>query len=146
MKLLVKRNTYYKDTTIGEIFVDDKRLAYTLEDTVRATGVKVKHHTAIPEGVYKVALSISSRFKRKLPMIYSEDNKYELKNDGMSFSGIRIHRGNTDDHTSGCILVGFDNTRDKIYNSTSAEVALMSLLEAATDEITLEIVNGQQLK
>ena len=51
---------------------------------------------AIPTGFYRLRVTMSPRFKIYLPIL-----------DGViGRSGIRIHAGNTIDHTEGCILVG----------------------------------------
>ena len=58
------------------------------------------------------------------------------------FEGIRIHPGNTDQNTEGCILVGVGIGNDRLYNSRQAYERLFNKLEAAEalgEEITIEI-------
>jgi hypothetical protein len=130
MKILVKRKWQVGDTTTGEMWVDDVFFCYTLEDKIRE--IKIKHKTAIPEGVYKLVLSVSNRFKKILPEILNVSN----------FTGIRIHAGNTHIDTSGCILIGEILTKDKtkLINSRQAMNKLMSLLQKQNN-ITIEIKN-----
>jgi len=118
MILKLVRDSYTKDTTLGKLYIDGLFFCHTLEDASRDYGVKVKGHTAIPRGEYKVKLSKSSRFKRTMPMIYTEDNEYELKNKGISFKGIRIHGGNTHKNTEGCILVAKRKLNDSTIQGT----------------------------
>ena len=118
MKLELVRESYTKDTTIGKLYIDGVYFCYTLEDAVRDYGVKVKEHTAIPRGEYKVKLSMSSRFKRVMPMVYTEPNEYELINGGISFKGIRFHGGNTHKNTEGCILVAKNKLNDSTIQGT----------------------------
>ena len=106
VELLLIRDTFTENTTLGKLFANGTDFCHTLGDTVRAEGIKVYGHTAIPAGEYRVKLSKSSRFNRVMPMVYTEDNGYELKNGGISFKGIRMHGGNTHRNTEGCILVG----------------------------------------
>lgn len=138
-KLLVIRDTFTDDTTIGKLFVNGEFFCYTLEDAVRDYGVKVKGDTAIPRGKYKVKISRSSRFKRLMPMVYTESNGYELVNGGISFKGIRIHGGNTHNNTEGCILVAHNKVNDKRIQGT-AERELTELL-STFDKITLEVIS-----
>lgn len=108
MQLLLKRIKFSEKSTIGELYVDGKFECYTLEDVVRE--VKIPNETAIPYGTYTVTISYSPRFKRYLPELHDVPN----------FSKIRIHPGNTDKNTEGCILVGENYTDDFISNSRVA--------------------------
>ncbi len=120
--------------TIGRLFVDGKYFCDTLEDRCRDFDKeeKVMNETAIPEGIYEVIVNVSARFKRKLPLLL----------DVPHFSGIRIHRGNTDKDTSGCILVGENKQPGRVINSTGYELRLTELIEKAMlagDKIMIEI-------
>lgn len=79
MKLLILRHRYTPTGTFGKLFIDGVEECFTLEDTIRPPGIKVKHHTAIPEGVYRVKLHVSPRFKRTLPLIYNQDDEHTIK-------------------------------------------------------------------
>ncbi len=123
MKLELKR-LYFKDTyTIGKLYVDGDYLCDTLEDKHRPDGIKVYGETCIPEGTYKVILNYSNRFKKIMPLVVNVP----------SFEGIRIHPGNTDKDTSGCILVGENKIKGQLINSRVAYNNLMSLLEGETN-------------
>ena len=70
----------------GQLYVDGEYFCDTLENT----------DYAIPTGFYRLRVTMSPRFKIYLPIL-----------DGViGRSGIRIHAGNTIEHTEGCILVG----------------------------------------
>lgn len=99
------RHLHGLKTTIGRMYLNGKYFGYVLEDVVRGTGIKIMGETAIPAGTYNVKVSMSGRFKRLMPMIYSEENGYELIADGKSFKGIRIHGGNRAKDTHGCPLI-----------------------------------------
>ena len=49
------------------------------------------------------------------------------------FEGIRIHAGNTDKDTEGCLLVGMTRATDFIGQSRLAFTALMDKLKSSTD-------------
>lgn len=137
MKLKLIRESFTKDTTIGKLYINGVYFCYTLEDAVRDYGVKVNGHTAIPRGNYKVKLSMSSRFKRVMPMVYTEKNEYELINGGISFKGIRFHGGNNHINTDGCILVAKNKLNDSTIQGTM-EKDLVKVL-SNEKEISLEV-------
>ena len=129
MEIQVTRNEFTDQSTIGEMYVDGTFECYTLEDVVRP--VKTKGITAIPAGSYEVVVSFSERFQRPLPLLLHVPN----------FDGVRIHPGNTDRDTEGCILVGKTKERDFIGASKLAFEALFEKIQAALqrDKIFIHI-------
>lgn len=108
MRLLLQRGISTERSTPGVLFVDGRRECFTLEDVVRPE--KIKGRTAIPAGTYEVIINWSARFKRMLPLLLNVPG----------FEGVRIHPGNTDADTEGCILVGVANGRDSLQRSRDA--------------------------
>ena len=105
MKLTVVRTQFGTDATNGLLFIDGIFECYTLEDQYQA--VKVMHETCIPEGTYDINFRKTGGVHAK----YSE--RYKNAHYGMlhiqdvpNFTYILIHTGNTDEHTSGCLIVG----------------------------------------
>ena len=134
MKLELNRIARKPLYTIGRLFVGGKYFCDTLEDRCRDLDKeeKVMHETAIPAGTYEVVVNVSGGFKRKLPLLL--DVPY--------FSGIRIHRGNTDKDTSGCILVGMNKQPGRVINSTGYELRLTGMLEKTMlsgEKITIQV-------
>jgi len=127
LKLSIVRWPSTKKSTSGIMYIDGKFFCFTLEDVERE--VKIMHETCIPKGIYKVVLTMSNRFKKILPLVCDVPN----------FEGIRIHAGNTDKSTSGCILVGKVKDTDFIGKSMEAKEELMKILTAHKGIITLEI-------
>ena len=126
MKIEIKRLYKTENSTIGELTVDGKFECYTLEDKERE--VKIKCETAIPKGTYKVIINKSNRFKKLLPLLLSVPN----------FEGVRIHPGNTNHDTEGCVLVGRTRSKDFIGQSRKAFESLFAKMKEAK-EITLII-------
>lgn len=145
MKLLLERRPSGASCTIGDLSVSGDPECFTLEDLVRevegapVADWKVYGKTAIPAGTYVVRITYSNRFKRPLPLLI----------DVPGFEGVRIHPGNTDADTDGCILPG---TRiaphgEAVEQSRAAFDRLFDRIaaaEAATDEITITIINANQ--
>lgn len=143
MKLTLERDRSHLTCTTGSLFIDGSLECFTLEDVVREIrGVpverwKIKGKTAIPEGTYAVTLSLSNRFKKVLPILIGVDG----------FSGVRIHSGNTDADTEGCILVGQLQGHESILQSRAALQPLMDKFSAAIsrgEAIEIEIINASE--
>jgi len=114
---------------IGDLYLndDDKPFCYTLEDELRGDDVKVYGETAISAGTYKVVVDMSGRFKRLMPRILNVP----------MFSGIRIHGGNDEEDTLGCILVCFNSDGKRIWGTAEKELTA-KLLEYDDIEIIIE--------
>jgi len=138
----VIRSNGYGRATIGVMFINGESECYTLEDLVREVpGEPVSvwkqiGSTAIPAGKYDLTIDWSDHFGRNMPHVL----------DVPGFVGIRIHPGNTEQDTEGCILVGSCvNSSVSIGYSRDAFNTFMPKLEAAIargDKPTIEVVNN----
>lgn len=139
--LVLKRKFFTDKSTIGELWHDDKFICFTLEDKVRENGVKIMHETAIPAGDYEIIITPSTRFKKDMPLIYNTIG--HTVSDGVNtWEGIRIHSGNTEANTEGCVLVGSAHTTDFIYNSRSTfNNVVFPLIQSLDKPIKLTIIN-----
>ena len=134
MNLRVIREPSTVAATMGILLIDGVFTCWTLEDVVRP--VKIPGETAIPAGRYDVRLSLSQRFQKLLPEILAVPG----------FTGIRIHAGNTQADTAGCLLVGRIRAYDRVEESKLALMNVMEHLRRATtagDPITLTIEEAQ---
>ncbi len=105
MKLQVVRTQFGKDATNGLLFIDGVFECYTLEDQYQA--VKVMHETCIPEGTYDIKFRKTGGFHARYTERYKNAHYGMLHiQDVPGFTYILIHTGNTDEHTSGCLIVG----------------------------------------
>lgn len=126
MKLTLKRHFCGEKYTIGNLYIDNVYYCDTLEDKTRnlPEQAKILGETAIPEGTYKIIVNMSPRLGRELPRLL----------DVPHFEGILIHRGNTAQDTSGCILVGENTSKGRISNSTKYEIELTALLKSTINK------------
>lgn len=143
MKLKIRRNRFYKDRTIGQLYINDEFYCFTMEDTMREKlGVpveewKIPKETAIPTGLYRITLETSKKFGENTIFI----------NDVPGFTGIRVHAGNSPKDTEGCVMVGYRLTKDNDIAFGMTRPALYDLKtkikQAILDgeEIFLDIVN-----
>lgn len=149
MKLKIDR-TYKKEKyTIGRLYVDGVFFCNTLEDTDRGldesttaleiADKKIAGQTAIPTGTYKVAMDIySPKYgKRDYYKHFCGGYLPRLLN-VKGFNGILIHRGVHQDHTEGCILVGWNRVKGQLVDSQKAFEELYAMMKKA-DEIEIEI-------
>lgn len=105
MKLTVVRTQFGTDATNGLLFINGIFECYTLEDQYQA--VKVMHETCIPEGTYDIKFRKTGGFHAKYTERYKNAHYGMLHiQDVPNFTYILIHTGNSDEHTSGCLIVG----------------------------------------
>jgi hypothetical protein len=105
--------------TIGSISYLESRVCYILEDQEREK--KIKGETAIPCGIYEVAITMSPKFKVLMPILL----------DVPDYTGVRIHTGNDADDTEGCLITGteFDKKLCRAKYSHIAYNMLFPLIE-----------------
>lgn len=134
MELVLTRRASQNGATVGRLDVDDIHQCYICEDVIREVpGVpvaewKVPGQTAIPAGRYRVVITFSNRFQRELPLLL----------DVPGFTGIRIHPGNTNADTEGCLLPGLavGDDGNSVVSSRAAFAVLM-------DKIRLGLSGGE---
>lgn len=122
MILTLIRHSFHADWTLGSLYISGRFECFTLEDPDRlALGrPKIPGNTAIPVGTYPVAITMSPRFRRELPIV----------EDVPGFIGIRIHAGNTAADSEGCILVGTELRPGMVVHSRVAFANVMKHLRA----------------
>jgi len=140
--------TYFGDKrTIGnfQLFENGKEIwgCFVCEDVLRGNGDpktvnawKVKGESAIPYGVYKVRKTLSPKYRRYM---------WELQN-VPGYQGIRIHSGNTEKDTEGCLLFGrFISTNyNGVMESAKAIKEFEDLMESkGNPEWEIEIAEGK---
>jgi len=142
MKFKLTRKCFGEDFTVGELYFINENsfpefLCYTLEDKVREVKGqpveqwKIPHETAIPMGEYPLSVTFSNRFGINLPLLGNVPG----------YTGVRIHTGNTDKDTDGCILVGdtWDGKSDWIGSSKIAFSKVQDKINSIKEPLIISI-------
>ena len=136
MHLTMFREPSKEGATISKLFNGLDFVCDILEDEIRevvgqpVAEWKIKERTAIPAGVYPITLVHSARFGPDTLTL----------NDVPGFLYIRIHGGNTQHHTEGCLLPGTRNSSATVANSRVALQKLKALCISGGAPITIEII------
>jgi len=122
VKFYIQERAYLENCTVSDLYdPDGVKIGYALEDVARPVGVKIAGKTCIPEGVYDVSITMSSKYQKE--MIQLSNVGRLVDRDGVSFQGVRVHGGNNVDDTEGCPLIAehFDGD-ETIWASLSNQV------------------------
>jgi hypothetical protein len=109
------------------LLVNGRFECFMLEDEIRevkgrpVSEWKQRGSTAIPAGRYKVTITQSPKFKRRLPLLHAVPG----------FTGIRMHPGNSHVDTDGCLLPGRTRGPAFVGESRLAFNALFKQLDSA---------------
>ena len=141
MIMVLKRKRLEETGCLGELWVGDRDKGTWFCDTLERPVVSNRPSLdAIPAGIYTLKLTESSRAKNGT--LWSPNgNTLPLLLHVPGREGIRIHAGNSPEQVQGCILVGkqYQNAL-WLQDSRKTLKKLMEKLEAATDEMIMEIV------
>ena len=132
INLLLLRDTFTDESTIGELFLNGERFCDTLELPYRDNQKSI---SCIPTGEYKVRLRLPRESATRHYI-------HLLVKDVKDRSHILFHRGNTAKDTRGCILVGQGTQQDIVYNSTLAmDLLIKEIINLGGKNINLIIKN-----
>lgn len=130
--LLLIRDMFTDESTIGELFLNGERFCDTLELPYRDN---LRSISCIPAGQYKVRM----RYPRESA---SRNYLHLLVQDVPNRDYILIHRGNKPSHSKGCILVGMTSKHNFVGNSTLAmDLLLKEIIYLGGENINLIIKN-----
>lgn len=133
MTFSLEREPSTPDGMFGRLALDGVFFCWTLEPAADRD-----EHPAIPAGTYRVIISESARFGRRLPAILGVPGR----------SGVRIHPGNFDQDTEGCVLLGTSRHGAMLENSRAACQMFQSRLEfmlARGETIALQISDAPKV-
>lgn len=114
----VVRYAFNQKSTLSICYLDGSFFCYGMEPESVEGAVVFGARDLIPNGTYRLKLSMSKKFSKLLPEVL-----------GVPFnSGIRIHAGNFPADTSGCLLIGRGIERSALANSSvMVENLIMSM-------------------
>ena len=115
VNLLLIRDTFSENSTIGELFLNGERMCDTLELPYKDNQRSI---SCIPSGEYKVRM----RYPRESA---TREYLHLLIKDVPNRDYILIHRGNKPSHSKGCVLLGMTSQQNIVHNSTLAMDLLM---------------------
>ena len=132
VNLLIIRDTFTENSTIGELFINGERFCDTLENPWLNNQRNI---SCIPAGQYKVRLRLPRESATR-------DYLHLLVQDVPNRDYILFHIGNTAKDTSGCILVGNGREQDVVENSRLAmDLLIKEILNLGGENINLIIKN-----
>jgi hypothetical protein len=132
INLLILRDTFTDESTIGGLFLNGERFSDTLELPYRDNQRSI---SCIPTGEYKVRLRLPRESATRHYI-------HLLVKDVKNRSHILFHRGNTAKDSRGCILVGQGTQQDIVYNSTLAmDLLIKEIINLGGKNINLIIKN-----
>ena len=132
INLLLIRDTFSKESTIGELFLNGERICDTLENPWLDNQRRI---SCIPEGEYPVRL----RYPRESG---SKEYLHLLVQDVPNRDMVLFHIGNTAKDTRGCVLVGLGSKQNIVNNSRLAMDLLMKeIINLGGENINLIIKN-----
>lgn len=129
LNLKLERKWKKEKYTIGNLFINGVFFSNVLEDKTRGLRqdmtleeikkIKIHGQTAIPSGRYEIRVTLSARFRRQLPVLLNVPG----------YVGVRIHPGNTDANTEGCLLPGKNDRVGQVSNSRATMAILQQRIE-----------------
>jgi len=145
MKLKLERYYSTQDFTIGRLFIDDVFECYCLEDEFRA--VKVMHETRIPAGTYEIKLRTFGGHHERYTKKFDFHRGMLQLMDVPNFKDILIHIGNSDEDSSGCLLVGksADLIKGWVSQSTQAYIDMYKKVVSELvkgNKVTIEVIDN----
>ena len=132
INLLIIRDTFTENSTIGKLFINGEFFCDTLENPYINNERNI---SCIPAGQYKVRLRLARESATR-------DYLHLLVQEVPSRSYILFHRGNTAKDTRGCVLVGQSREQDRVNNSRLAmDLIIKEVLNLGGENINLIIKN-----
>lgn len=145
--------------TIGSLYYNQKLIAVTVEDAIRAK--KVKRETAIPDtlslkkvpynmplgttgnkSIQKIAVNFGDGKGKVAPRIGTDKSGVNVDGPGnLDFAGIRIHAGKSEGWSEGCLIVSSTRNKDGTIALDYAKATEVVKLIKSNNLKTIYVVN-----
>jgi hypothetical protein len=122
MKITVRRYMHNDDATLSKVELDGEFFCYGLEDQPQPDGVKIPNETRIPAGTYDIKFrKAGGMYQKYMTRDWCKEwfEGHLHMQDVPNFTWIYCHPGNTNDHTSGCLLIGKTRNEDEFTIGSS---------------------------
>jgi len=137
INLLIEREDFTVQSTIGTLYLNGGRICDTLENSWQDNKVNI---SCIPEGEYSVRLRTARESA-------SRDYLHLLVEDVEGRTYILFHIGNLPTHTKGCVLVGLTRGKDVVNNSKVAmDLLIKEILTLGGTNIKLIIKKKRKMR
>lgn len=116
-----------KDSTMGSLYLNGKKIGYTLE---LPWNENERGESRIPAGRYNAYIrkaDTSSNWDYDVIQLRNVPNR----------SAIQIHRGNRPEHSTGCILPGVGKALNRVWSSTEALNKLLNKAQEGNIEVVV---------
>jgi len=146
--LTLLRDVYDDETTLSTLAIGGQRFGFCCEDQDRGLNkemplaqiqqIKVRAETAIPAGVYQIATTWSPKYERPMPLLLNVPG----------YQGIRIHSGNDESQTAGCLLPGLGRSKSTMTVGQSRDACrdlyrMIAEAEKAGSEVWIAVVRDE---
>ena len=157
--LVLVREAATARRTIGSLYYNQKLIAVTVEDAIRAK--KIYKQTAIPDTVslkkvpYNMTLGpTGNKFIQKItvnfgdgkgnvaPRVGTDKSGVNLDGPGnLDFAGIRIHHGSSENSSAGCLIVSSTRNTDGTIKTDAAKAIEVVKIVKNNNLKTIYVVN-----
>lgn len=145
LEIYVWRFARLEEYTIGRLYINGRYVCDTLEDKdygfdgttdktlIRQTKKEHPSAVAIPYGRYQVDTNWARGFANthKWYLTAPLGARIPCLVGIPCYSGVLIHRGTNKDHTSGCILVGYNRIKGGLVNTDIAYIKVAQAIQEA---------------
>lgn len=145
--------------TIGSLYYNQKLIAVTVEDAIRAK--KVKRETAMPDtvslkkvpynmpldttgnpSIQKIAVNFGDGKGKVAPRIGTDKSGVNIDGPGnLDFAGVRIHAGKSEGWSEGCLIVSSTRNKDGTVVLDYAKATEVVKLVKSNNLKTIYVVN-----